>query len=115
MSRIATICRKYGFVVMLKIDWIFIRVFTQNRSTKEGESVAKSVRLDESFVADIEISALAEKRSVPKQIEHLAGIGRIVEENPDLPYAFIKDALLALQQRQLGRFTAYERNTNKQD
>lgn len=36
-------------------------------------------------------------RSVPKQIEYWSQIGKIAEENPDLPYSFIKDILLALQ------------------
>lgn len=36
-------------------------------------------------------------RSVPKQIEYWSRIGKIAEENPDLPYGFIKDILLALQ------------------
>ena len=34
-------------------------------------------------------------RSVPKQIEHWARIGKIAEENPDLPYEFIKGVLEA--------------------
>lgn len=34
-------------------------------------------------------------RSAPKQIEYWASIGQIAEENPDLPYEFIKELLLA--------------------
>ncbi|PQQ34980.1 hypothetical protein CE143_10055 [Photorhabdus luminescens] len=30
-----------------------------------------------------------------KQIEHWTKIGRIAEDNPDLPYSFILDSLLA--------------------
>lgn len=37
-------------------------------------------------------------RSVPKQIEHWAKIGKIAEENPDLPYEFIQEILLAKQE-----------------
>ena len=36
-------------------------------------------------------------RSVPKQIEHWAVIGRIAEENPDLPYETIKEILLGME------------------
>ena len=32
-------------------------------------------------------------RSVSMQIEHWARIGKIAEENPDLPYALIEDIL----------------------
>lgn len=37
-------------------------------------------------------------RSTPKQIEYWVRIGKIAEENPDLPYSFIKDILLAKQE-----------------
>ncbi len=37
-------------------------------------------------------------RSTPKQIEYWATIGRACEDNPDLPYEFIKDILLALEE-----------------
>ena len=37
-------------------------------------------------------------RSTPKQIEYWAKIGQIAEENPDLPYEFIKETLLAMSE-----------------
>ena len=37
-------------------------------------------------------------RSTPKQIEYWAKIGQIAEENPDLPYQFIQEALLAMDE-----------------
>ena len=33
-------------------------------------------------------------RSVSMQIEHWVRIGKLAEENPDLPYAFIEDILI---------------------
>jgi hypothetical protein len=33
-------------------------------------------------------------RSLPKQIEYWSRIGKIAEENPDLPFSLIKDILL---------------------
>ena len=36
--------------------------------------------------------------SVSEQIEHWANIGSLVEANPDLPYVFIKEVLLADQE-----------------
>jgi hypothetical protein len=35
---------------------------------------------------------------MPKQIEHWAKIGKIAEENPDLPYEFIQKILEARQE-----------------
>jgi len=71
--------------------------------------MAKSIRLDSEFVAIVEVYANADNRSVPKQIEHWAKIGRAAEDNPDLPYSFIKDAILATEQLKAGLATPYER------
>lgn len=71
--------------------------------------MAISVRLDDSFVEEVQIHAEAAKRSVPKQIEHWAEIGKIAEDNPDLTYAFIKEALLATAEINAGKATKYVR------
>ena len=75
--------------------------------------MATSVRLDDSFVEDVKVHADALSRSLPKQIEHWAKIGQIVEENPDLSYAFIKEVLLAKSEVQQGLVTRYERRTKR--
>jgi len=52
-------------------------------------------------------------RSVSMQIEHWARIGKTADENPDLPYAFIEDALTTSKppppprQRQRTRWGAF--------
>lgn len=73
--------------------------------------MATSVRLDDTFLEEVQIHAEAAKRSVPKQIEHWAEIGKIVEDNPDLTYAFIKDALLATAEINAGKATKYVRRS----
>jgi len=73
--------------------------------------MAISVRLDETFVEEVQIHAQAAKRSVPKQIEHWAEIGRIAEDNPDLTYGFIKEALLATAEMNAGKATQYVRRS----
>jgi len=52
-----------------------------------------AVRLSEDIVRMAGKYAPVNSRSVPKQIEHWAKIGKIAEENPDLPYEFIKKIL----------------------
>ena len=47
-------------------------------------------------------------RSVSMQIEHWARIGKIAEENPDLPYAFIEDALIGKAELDNGDVTPFE-------
>ena len=51
-------------------------------------------RLSEAMIQQARIRSEALERSIAKQIEYWAKIGKITEENPDLPYSFIKDVLL---------------------
>jgi len=57
-----------------------------------------AIKLSDKVVKDIKIGAQMFHRSVPKQLEYWVKIGKIAEENPDLPYNFIKDTLLALEE-----------------
>lgn len=77
--------------------------------------MAISIRLDDEFVTDVKVHAEAASRSVPKQIEHWAKIGRIAEENPDLPYSFILETLLARSEVDNGRVTPYVRRTQREN
>mgnify|MGYP003382041026 CR=1 FL=1 len=44
----------------------------------------------------------AEGRSMTAQIEYWAKIGRIAEDNADLPYTFIKETLIGLREIEAG-------------
>jgi hypothetical protein len=57
-----------------------------------------AVRLSEDIVRTAGAYAPANSRSVPKQIEHWVKIGKIAEENPDLPYDLIKKVLEAREE-----------------
>lgn len=76
--------------------------------------MTQPVRLDDAFIADVKLHAAAAHRSVPQQIEYWARIGHMVEDNPDLPFSFIKDVMLAAEQINEGNMTRYVRRT-KQD
>lgn len=67
-----------------------------------------SVRLDQEFVEKASIMAKAFNRSTSKQIEHWAKIGEMMEENPDLPYEFVKQAIIAKAEKEAGKLEAYE-------
>lgn len=75
--------------------------------------MAQSIRLDDDFVEDVKVHASVAHRSVPKQIEYWARIGQMVEENPDLPFSFVKDALLATEEVKAGRVRPYARRTKR--
>lgn len=63
-----------------------------------------NVKLPESLVDQAKRYAAVQHRSVPKQIEHWTLIGRIAEENPDLPFSVIQDILIADQEESVGEY-----------
>ncbi len=75
--------------------------------------MAQSIRLDDDFVSDVKVHASVAHRSIPKQIEYWAKIGQMVEENPDLPFSFVKDVLLATAEVKAGRVKRYARRTKR--
>jgi len=60
--------------------------------------MAVNVKLSETLVEQARCYGQAQHRSVPKQIEYWSRIGRIAEDNPDLPFSMIRDILLAQQE-----------------
>lgn len=63
-----------------------------------------NVKLSENLVDIAKRYAHIQHRSLPKQIEHWSRIGKIAEENPDLPYAMIRDILIADQDEAIGEY-----------
>ncbi len=70
-----------------------------------------NVHHGDEFIEKVRICAKVNKRSISKQIEHWAKIGRMVEDNPDLPYSFIKDVIIATAERDAKKVTKYVRGT----
>lgn len=75
--------------------------------------MATTVRLDDDFVNKVKIHADVASRSVPKQIEYWAKIGNIAEDNPDLPYSFISEILLAHSEIRNQKIVHYVRKTER--
>jgi hypothetical protein len=67
-----------------------------------------SIRLDQDLVEKAKIMAKALNRTAPKQIEHWAKIGEMMEDNPDLPYEFVKQAIIAKAENEAGKLEVYE-------
>jgi hypothetical protein len=63
-----------------------------------------NVKLSEALVDQARRYAVIEHRSVPKQIEYWSQIGKIAEENPDLPFSMIRDILVADQEEAVGEY-----------
>lgn len=67
-----------------------------------------AVRLSEEIVAEAQKHAQLNLRTVPKQIEYWSRLGKIAEENPDLPFSFIKEVLEARLEVDRGEATPFE-------
>jgi len=66
-----------------------------------------SIRLDCELVDKAAIMAKAYHRTTPKQIEHWASIGKIMEDNPDLTYQFVEQSLIALAEKEANQLEAF--------
>lgn len=73
----------------------------------EAFYMATSVKLSDELVDQARRYGGVYHRSTPKQIEYWSRIGQIAEENPDIPYTFIKEILLARQEADDGELTEY--------
>ncbi|MFN3828406.1 MAG: TA system antitoxin ParD family protein [Micavibrio sp.] len=69
--------------------------------------MARTVRLPDSLVQDAKTMATSSMRSVPKQIEYYYTLGKIAEDNPDLPMTFIKDVLAAKAEIDAGNISPF--------
>ncbi|OIP13328.1 MAG: hypothetical protein AUK53_06525 [Betaproteobacteria bacterium CG2_30_59_46] len=69
--------------------------------------MAIALKLSDELVEIAKTHAAAKHRSVPKQIEHWARLGKAVEDNPELPVQFIKDTLLAVEEAKAGPLAEY--------
>jgi hypothetical protein len=70
--------------------------------------MAVAMKLSDELVGLAKPHAVAEHRSVPKQIEYWARLGKAAEDNPDLPIQFIKDTLLAVAEANAGALSEYK-------
>ena len=70
--------------------------------------MSTTLKLSDDLIEIAKPHAAAEHRSVPKQIEYWARLGKAIDDHPDLPLQFIKDTLLATQEEKAGMLTAYQ-------
>ena len=66
------------------------------------------VKISDEIINEARLYADAMHRSVPKQIEHWARLGKAAEENPDMPISMIQDVFISLEEAKAGKFTEYK-------
>lgn len=69
--------------------------------------MAIALKLSDELIELAKPYAVAESRSVPKQIEYWARLGKAAEDNPELPIRFIKNILLAVAESDAKQHTEY--------
>ena len=69
--------------------------------------MSKAIKLSDTLVNDAVINGKAQHRSAPKQIEYWARIGKIADENPDLPLGFIKGILIGIEEQKSSNISEY--------
>jgi len=74
---------------------------------KKGYAMPVAIKLSDKLVNDAKLYAKAQHRTPPKQIEHWAALGKIAEENPDLPLSFINDTMVGLEEFETGNVSEY--------
>lgn len=70
----------------------------------KGANMSINVKLSENLVEQAKAYGQIEHRSVPKQIEYWSQIGRVAQENPDLPFSIIREILIADQEPIIGEY-----------
>jgi len=76
--------------------------------SEEIDMATTSIRLDQDLIDKATIMAKALNRTPPKQIEHWAKIGEIMEDNPDLPYEFVRQSIIAKAEHEAGKLESYD-------
>ena len=69
--------------------------------------MAVAVRISDDLVKKARSRSKALKRSISGQIEYWAKIGEIAEDNPDLPFSFIRDILIGMEEIKNGEISHY--------
>ncbi len=78
--------------------------YSQLKEIIRGYAMAVNVKLSEQLVEQAKRYGGIEHRSIPKQIEYWSQIGKIAQENPDLPFSLIREILIADKEPVIGEY-----------
>ena len=67
-----------------------------------------AIQLSESLTEEAKPCAQATHRSVAEQIEYWARLGKVAEENPDLPIPMLQDMLVSMEEVKAGNLRRYQ-------
>ena len=67
-----------------------------------------AIQLSELLIEEAKPYAQAMQRSVAEQIEYWARLGKVAEENPDLPIRMLQDMLVSMEEVKAGNLSTYQ-------
>jgi hypothetical protein len=67
-----------------------------------------AIQLSVLLIEEAKLYAQATHRSVSEQIEYWARLGKVAEENPDLPIPMLQDMPVSLEEVKAGNLSAYQ-------
>ena len=67
-----------------------------------------NIHLSKKLIRTAQVEADKNNVSLSVQLEHWAAIGKLIEDNPDLTYEFIKDILESMAEIIQGKLEPYE-------
>ncbi|MCF8365928.1 MAG: ParD-like family protein [Bacteroidales bacterium] len=69
--------------------------------------MSTAIRISDSLATEAKLMSKIKKRSLTGQIEYWASIGKIAEENPDLPYLLIREIIIGTEEINQGEVSEY--------
>jgi hypothetical protein len=66
-----------------------------------------AINVSEQLIDEAKPFARAMHRSIAQQIEYWARLGKVAEENPDLPIHMLQDMLVSIEEVKAGRLSVY--------
>jgi hypothetical protein len=70
--------------------------------------MSTAIQLSEVLIEEAKPYAQAMHRSVAEQIEYWARLGKVTEENPDLPIRMLQDMLVSMEEVKADNLSAYQ-------
>jgi hypothetical protein len=70
--------------------------------------MSTAINLSEQLIEEAKPFAQATHRSVSEQIEFWARLGKVAEENPDLPINILQDMLVSMEEARAGNLRRYQ-------
>jgi hypothetical protein len=67
-----------------------------------------AINLSEQLIEEAKPFAQVTHRSISEQIEYWARLGKVAEENPDLPTNILQDMLVSMEEVKAGNLRRYQ-------